>query len=369
MAGCRVSEICDTCLRRGALIGELAPTIQGMVGSRDRRVPAILALPDGAFVAALGETARVKAERLLARFDPVAARAGLERAACAAVCRHSAAYPDRLLQLHDPPNPLYVRGGVERLVELAAAPCVAIVGARKSSAYARTVAQELGRRLAAADVTVVSGLALGIDGAAHTGALAGGDTAIAVLGCGPDVVYPKKHAFLHERISAAGAIVAELPPGIGANKWSFPARNRIMAALAQVVVIVEAAEASGSLITADFAQELDCDVAAVPGQVTARAAAGSNGLLKAGAALVRNADDVFDLLFGVGQGNRAPAVETKIEPRLREVLDAVELGESLPDTAGRAGLSAGQLRGALGRLEALGLVHSDGFGGYTRSAL
>jgi DNA processing protein len=142
-----------------------------------------------------------------------------------------------------------------------------------------------------------------------------------------------------------------------------------MAALAQLVVVVEAREASGSLITATFAEQLGREVVAVPGQVTARVAAGSNQLLRDGAAVVRHAEDVLDVLFGVGAGPRQAAVpEPELEPPLRTVLDAIEVRDSLQRARTEAGLSAGGLRAALGRLEALGLVRRDGLGGYERRA-
>src|SRR3954471_2453195 len=173
----------------------------------------------------------------------------------------------------------------------------------------------MGRGLGVAGVTVISGLALGIDAASHRGALAGGGAALAVLACGPDLAYPRRHLRLYEEIVDRGVVVSELEPGTQPFQWSFPARNRIMAALAELVVVVEAREASGSLITSPFATQLGRDVAVLPGQVTARVAAGSNGLLREGATLVRNAEDVLDELFGVGVGQREPPVPDP-EPEL-----------------------------------------------------
>jgi DNA processing protein len=187
-----------------------------------------------------------------------------------------------------------------------------------------------------------------------------------VLGSGPDYVYPRRHAQLYSQIVARGVVVAELPPGTRPYQWSFPARNRIMAALAHVVVVVEARESSGSLITADFATDLGREVVAVPGQVTARVAAGSNRLLREGAAVVRHAEDVLDTLFAVGARPVARQPLPDLEPALRTVLDAIEERDSLEHASRRAGLSAGGLRAALGRLETLGLVRSDGLGGYER---
>jgi DNA processing protein len=362
-----VNRACDRCLRRGALLGLLSPQIARVIGSRDGRTPSLLKLGEAEMTAAVAGPARGRAERLLETFDAAAARAELDRSGNEAICRHAPGYPPLLAELHDPPNPLFVRGGVERMLALAAEPCVAMVGGRHPSGYARGVAQRMGRGLASAGITVVSGLALGIDAESHRGALEGGGAPLAVLAGGPDVPYPSRHRELYGRVLERGVIVSELPPGSPPLKWGFPARNRIMVGFATVVVVVEAREASGSLITASFAAGANRDLAAVPGQVDARVAAGSNALLHDGAAFVRGAEDVLDLMFGVGQGPRPRAPEIKLEPQLRDVLDAVEVGDGLHNAGVRSGLSPGEVRAALGRLEALGLVRHDGFGGYERS--
>ena len=362
-----MSHVCDSCLRRGALIGFLSPQIEAAVGKPRARTRGLLRLGEFEMIAAVGGSASGASHRLLEEFDPASARDQLERAGCGAICRHAAGYPPLLTQLHDPPNPLYVAGGVERMLALAAEPCVAVVGGRRPSEYARGVAQRMGRGLASAGVTVVSGLALGIDAESHRGALEGGGAPIAVLAGGPDMPYPRQHRELYRRVLERGVVVSELPPGTQARKWGFPARNRIMVGLSAVVVVVEAREASGSLITAEFAQESDRELAAVPGQVDARVAAGSNALLHDGAAFVRGVEDVLDLIFGVGQGPRPRAKEVQLDSRLREVLDAIEVGEEIPRASERSGLSPGEVRAALGRLEALGLVRRDSFGGYVRS--
>jgi DNA processing protein len=357
---------CDRCLRRGALIARLAPRIAGLLDRPRDRARLLLALPDDELIEALAGERQAAVEKAYRSFSPGAARDLLVRTGSEAVCQHSESYPEQLRELPDKPNPVYLRGGLERLTRLSAEPAVSIVGGRQASEYAREVAREMGRGLAAAGVTVVSGLALGVDAASHRGALAGGAAAIAVLACGPDYVYPRRHARLYEQIVECGVVVSELPPGTPPFQWSFPARNRIMAALAELVVVVEARESSGSLITAEFASDIGRDVAAVPGQVTARAAAGSNRLLHDGAAVVRGAEDVLDLLLGVSDRPRVPAPPLRLDQPLRIVLDAIEVRDSLQLASRRAGLSAGGLRAALGRLEALGLVRSDGLGGYER---
>jgi DNA processing protein len=378
-----MNAVCDSCLKRGALIARLARPIAGLLRPADNRraAPALLALGNEELIEAAAGGERAEVERSMRGFRPAAARAALAASGCEAVCRHAPDYPERLTHLGDPPNPLYVRGGVERLRRLTAEPGVAVVGGRHPSEYAREVAREMGRGLAAAGVTVISGLALGIDAESHRGALAaggrggggggggGGGAPIAVLACGPDVAYPRRHRRLYEQLIETGVVVAELAPGTQPFQWSFPARNRIMAALAEVVVVVEAREASGSLITTTFASDLGRDVAAVPGHVTARAAAGSNRLLHDGARFVRDAEDILDVLFGVGAGPREErAPDPELDPPHRTVLDAIEVRDSLELAGMRAGLSAAGLRAVLGRLEALGLIRRDGLGGYERRA-
>jgi DNA processing protein len=176
-------------------------------------------------------------------------------------------------------------------------PRAAIVGSRRPSPYGEAVAEQLAADLAAAGVIVVSGLALGIDAAAHRGALNGGGTTIAVMGTGVDLVYPAAHAALAEQIVAGGgALVSQFPDGTLPRRHNFPARNLTMAALSDVVVVVEAAEGSGALITATAALELGKDVMAVPGSVFSPLSVGTHGLIRDGAGLVQNARDVLAAL-------------------------------------------------------------------------
>jgi DNA processing protein len=351
----------------------LSPRIASELGGRRRTAP-ILALDDAALVAAVGGAMKPAARRMLRAFDPAAALDVLAEAGLHGVCRHERAYPQRLLDLVDPPSLLHSTAPPARLAELCGGPAAAVVGTRRASSYGLEVATALGRGLAAAGVTVVSGLALGIDAAAHRGALDAGGPTVAVLGCGADVAYPRTNRALYGRIRASGAVVAELPPGARPARWTFPARNRIMAGIAAVTVVVEAAERSGSLITVGFAQDLGREVCAVPGRVTSRIAAGANQLLLEGAHPVRGAADVLDVIFGAGGWDpaltrrREPDRETDLEPGLRAVLRAVEGGEPLDEAAGRASMSAAGLRAALGRLELLGLIRSDGLGAYERTA-
>jgi len=371
---------CAACLRRSALIGFLSAPIASMLDSGRRRAN-ILALSDEELIEAVRKDWRERARAVRASFDADAARLAVEDAGLFAVCRHNPGYPPLLAELDDAPAVLYGAGSQSRLAELVAEPAVAIVGARRASAYGLEVARELGRGLSAARVTVVSGMALGIDAAAHRGALDSGGDTIAVLACGAERAYPRTNRALYDRIVESGVALGELPPRTPPRRWTFPARNRIMAGLTTVTIVVEAAERSGSLITARFAEDLGREVAAVPGRVTSRMAAGSNGLLYDGAHFVRDAADVLDLLFGAGgwDGRTAPvpvrgpsaaapaAGPAPLDPHLRRVLDAVEAGHSPESAAGAAGISAAEARAALGRLELLGLVHRDALGGYERS--
>jgi len=356
---------CARCLRRAELVGMLGPRIAELASAPADRTRLLLALPDHDLVRAVAPLAATQLTAALERFDATAMRARSAAAGLATVCRHEAAYPSGLKELDDAPSVLFVRGDVGALAELADTPAVAIVGARAASRYALEVALELGRALAIAGVPVVSGLALGVDAAAHRGTLAGQGRAVAVLASGADVPYPRRHRELYARIAQTGAVVSEMPPGTTVRRWAFPARNRIMAGLARMVVVVEAAESSGSLITATFAEEIGREVGAVPGRVNAHSAAGSNRLIADGAAVVLGVEDILDRIFHAG-ARSAPRLEVELDESTRAVLDAIEAGES--PLAARE-VDAKQVRAALGRLETLGLVRRDGLGGYERTGL
>lgn len=282
------------------------------------------------------------------RFD---ARAYLERLAAGGyrfLPRSAPGFPPLLRAIHDPPAGLFLRGALEP--ELLSRPAVAIVGARASSGYGSSVARSLGRELAAAGLVVVSGLARGIDAEAHRGALDATGTTVAVLGCGIDRDYPAAHAELARRVADAGLIVSEYAPGVEPAPWRFPARNRIVAGLCAATVVVEARERSGALITADLALEEGREVFAVPGEITSSLSAGTNALLKLGAAPLTSAADVL-ASFG-------------IEPETAEV-EPSPLLELLPASADelvhRTGLRADEIARALIELELEGRVAvSDG---------
>jgi DNA processing protein len=277
---------------------------------------------------------------------------------CDAACVHSESFPASLRELPQPPAVLYATR--LELVARIDEPVAVVIGSRRPSEYGRTVAYALGRGLGASGVPVVSGLALGIDAVAHRGCLDGGGLTVAVLANGVDVAYPRTNRRLYERIREHGSIVSEMPPGSRPCRWLFPARNRIMAALGTVTVVVEAAQRSGTLITADCAADLGRDVAAVPGQVTTVAAAGTNSLIRNGAALVTDAQDVLDLLYGVGARDvpTEPAPELGSDERL--VLEAVAQGGGIHELD----VPAATVRAALARLERQGLVRRAASGAY-----
>lgn len=209
------------------------------------------------------------------------------------------AYPATLLALPDPPTLLYVRGRLDLLTQ----PSLGIVGARHATLQGTQNAEAFAEALSQAGQTVISGLALGIDAAAHTGALRGPGSTVAVIGTGPDIVYPARNRALTDHIAAEGTILSEFPLGAPASRFHFPRRNRLIAALGQGVLVVEAALQSGSLITARLAAELGRDVFAIPGSIHSPLSKGCHRLLRDGAKLVESAQDIFEEL----QGCTAPA--------------------------------------------------------------
>jgi DNA processing protein len=287
------------------------------------------------------------------------------------------AYPERLRQLSLAPPVLYIRG---RLPE---GPAVAIVGSRRADAYGREVADLFARALAAAGVAVVSGFARGVDAAAHRGALAVGGATVAVLGCGLGVDYPSGHAALGEEIAAGGigAMVSEFPCGLPPRTWHFPVRNRIIAALTDGTLVVQATLRSGSLITARHALDLGREVWAVPGRIFDERSQGPNALLRDGAGLVEHPRDILESLGRPmprseaipSEASEAPEVPAEPERETPPgpagaVLAALPPGVSLApeDLAARAGLAIDQTLGALLELELNGWVKRHPGGAYGR---
>ena len=269
--------------------------------------------------------------------------------------RGSPAYPPLLAQLHDPPARLYLRGDAALLTR----PTVAVVGARSCSPYGAQVARSLASELAGAGLVVVSGLARGIDAEAHRGALAAGGRTVAVLGCGIDRDYPAAHAGLAQRIEADGLLVSEYPPGTEPAPWRFPARNRIIAGLSLATVVVEARERSGALITADFALELGREVFAVPGEITAALSAGTNDLIRQGAAPLLSAEDVLSAL---GRERPRELDRKALSEAARTVLALLaDRAAGADEVTEASALASGDVAAALVELELAGLVgQADG---------
>ncbi len=274
-------------------------------------------------------------------------------------CRE-AAYPRRLAAIADPPPLLFLRGDPSLLEK---DPMLAVVGSRTPSAAGEELARQMAAELASVGCTIVSGLAAGIDGAAHAGALSVGGATLAVLGTGPDRVYPARHRELARGIAEHGLLVSEFPPGTRPRPHHFPRRNRVISGLCQGVLVVEAAARSGSLITAEFALEQGREVFAVPGSPRNPRARGTNGLLREGAILAETAADVLH-----GLGCVAPpecdedhagtsAVPADLPAAARELLAQLDSEPVTPDLlVARCGLTAEAVSSMLLLLELQGLV-------------
>ena len=289
-------------------------------------------------------------ERLLDAAEAMEAAAQAVDAAL--LVRGDPDYPARLLDLPDPPPYLFALGAVE----ITRPPVVAIVGTRHSSAYGERITRELATAAARAGACVVSGMARGIDAAAHVAALDTGGRTVAVLGTGVDVAYPAAHRALHARIAAHGLVLSEHPPGERAHAGAFPHRNRLVAALADVTLVVEAGAKSGALITATHALELGRTVAAVPGPIDAPGSLGANELLRDGASVIASVADLLALL-GLTPAVRRPRA---LPPDEQAVWDALARGPLDADAlTARSALPAARVLAALTALELLGAVECE----------
>ncbi len=357
---------CVECLRRSWLLALLGPYIERTAtGSIGKRSPELLRLANEDLLEAVAPNT---GRRLLGEVEALGEaelRDRLDAAECWSVCRHHDRYPPGLGDAADAPWALIGRGDRELVCDLEPQAAVTIVGSRQATSYGREVARELAREVSAAGLVVVSGLAFGIDACAHRGALDAGGRTLAVLGCGPDRPYPAAHRSLWRRVVETGAVISELPPGSTPWRWSFPARNRVMAALAGMTVVVEAAARSGSLITADLAADLGRDLGAVPGPVTSRASAGPNELLAGGCCVVRDGQDVLDALLGVG-ATRLQRFGPPLDAELTAVLSVIESGATGADSFD---LPAARASAALARLELLGYLAPTAIGTFTRTLL
>lgn len=301
-------------------------------------------------------------DRAQARADAVIAQC--HRVGIGPLLAGEEGYPRGLLQLPDPPPVLFTLGN-RQLLE---APAVAVVGSRSATAYGLRIARRIAGDLASRGIVVVSGLAFGIDAAAHEAALSSART-IAVMGTGVDVPYPKEHVELHGRVGRRALLVSERPPGARAHAGSFPKRNRLIAALADVTVVVEAGLKSGALITARIAGEIGRAFGAVPGPVDVAQSQGTNALLRDGAHTITSADDVASLLALVPRG-RGRTDGGEVAPGTcaassassfeRKVLDVLRAGPRLTDElAGAASMAPRDVLVALASLELLGLARVE----------
>ncbi len=277
------------------------------------------------------------------------------------ITANSTVYPARLKEIVDPPIVLWAKGAGSL-----EARSVAIVGARRATPSGLLMARQLGRDLAAAGWTVVSGMAAGVDGAAHEAALDGGGETLAVLGCGADIVYPSQHRGLARRIAERGRLLSEFPPGTAPRPWHFPLRNRIISGLVQAVVVVEASERSGSLITARLAMEQGRDVLAVPGSAASGRYRGSHALIRDGARLVETVDDILDELEGVSRGTSSGRPIRTVNLSNLELEMAVGEPYCLDDLVAATGRPTPDLLAELGALEVEGRIRRIGGGNFLR---
>lgn len=268
------------------------------------------------------------------------------------------AYPARLRQIQSPPRGIYVRGPLPE----AGRPAVAIVGARMCSEYGRRVARELGRKLAERGAVVVSGMARGIDAAGHRGALEASGRTCAVLGCGVDICYPASNRELYNEISSRGCVLSEYAPGAPPLAVHFPARNRIIAGLSDIVVVVEARMRSGSLITADFALEQGRDVYAVPGGIYDPLSGGCNDLIRQGAGILNDLEEFAKMVCPAQAGGGKREEKKGLEKILLEkeeslVYSCVDLRpKNIETILSESHLAFAAMQRALGALLQRGLI-------------
>ena len=282
-----------------------------------------------------------------------------------AVCWTDVDYPPLLLEIPAPPPVLYYRGQITETDTTA----VAIVGTRRATAYGRDMAYRIAFDLAKAGVTIVSGLATGVDGVAHRAALEAGGRTLAVLGSGIDVIYPGQHRDLADRISKQGAVISDYPLGTQPDRYNFPPRNRIISGLSLGVVVIEAPESSGALITVNFAAEQGRDAFAVPGPVNAPSSAGCLRIIREGATMVRSAEDVMEDLH-IHRSSIEPVEQASLplsssEHQLLSVMSSQP--QHIDDIAAKLGRTINDVSGELMVLELQEMVRNTGGGFYRRT--
>lgn len=265
-------------------------------------------------------------------------------------------YPAWLRKIHDPPYLLYYRGDLACLNEI----CIAVVGSRRASSYGKTQSRRFGCELAGQGITLVSGMARGIDTEAHKGALEGGGKTAAVLGSGLDVIYPSENQGLYQQISEQGIVLTEFPPGTRPEPGNFPRRNRIISGLSRGVLVVEAQQRSGALITVDFALEQGRDVFAVPGAINSKNSEGANNLIKQGACLVSEINDILSE-YGLvpAEGSTGPQQEQlfALSDGEQKVLNLFETEpEHFDELVYKSRMTVGELSACLLQMELKGII-------------
>jgi DNA processing protein len=370
-----MGHACGDCLRRSWLLAMLSARLEYQARDRGRLLE-LLALGDEELVQAIGGRRRAELHERYARFTPADIHWSAD---VGTLCRHHRGYP-RALRSEGAPSMLHVTGAAQRLEELGEQPAVAIVGSRKATDYGMEMARSLARGLAASGVTVAGGLSDGIAVAAQAGALEAGGKTLTVMDGGLDVACPARRRALYERVRKTGCAVAELPCGCGVRRWCYPARERIVAGLAQLTIVVEADENRGELLGARVAKTLGRTVAAVPGRVTSPVSRGTHALLMEGAALVRGPGDALELLYrgnptreldrvprrmtGTPQQATTPPRTPQLEQRLRTMLEQVGAGNDTPAKLTAGSEDAGEVLLALSELELMGLLTRGDGGRY-----
>jgi DNA processing protein len=352
---------CEACLRRTWLLGRLGGYFEYERG----RLDDTLSLDDQSLVELWRDRIGDSLEREYTEFGGTQAETARATAATARLelmCSCEPRYPDCLFELRTPPAVLHVAGGIERFLELTAADPVAVVGARQATEYGRDVATLLGRGISASGLTVVSGMARGVDAAAHRGALMAGGRTIAVLPGSAAEPYPKQHRGLHAQIVGSGVAISEFGPGVSTYRWTFIARNRLIAALSQLTIVVQARTSSGALTTVQYARAMGRAVGAVPGSVMMRQSEGPNAQLTQGAVLIRDSQDVLDTIFGAGSRMASNPDLAGLDAGALAVLEAVSGGADTVAALTRAGIESGQALTVLASLELAGVVRR-GVGG------
>jgi DNA processing protein len=359
---------CDRCVRRTWLLERLSRYLE----FQRRGIGAALAGEDSTLIDRWLEVAErrglVTDVRLeYERFGAAQAEAARDRAAAVGlelICVCDPSYPERLRRLRTPPAVIHVAGGMARFLELADADPVAIVGTRRPTFYGTEVARMLGRGASVSGLSVVSGMAMGIDSAAHRGALAGGGRTIAVLASSAAQPYPKTNGALYEQILRTGVVVSELGVGATTSKWGLIARNRTIAALSELTVVVQGRARSGALRTAEFTTEIGSRLGAVPGSVLAPQSEGPHSLLRDGATLIRDPQDILDAICGVGARSAIDLRRSVLSDAQRNVLAAIRQGVDTLAALDRAGIGGEALLTLLAELELAGCLRRGPGGRY-----